>query len=86
MVDLTNSSVERNETEINMLIGEINTTTDNLRTEDRADLSLQNITSLIYITWEKMQPTPGSLIVSVIVIVSSFTVIEMNVRTDQSYK
>ena len=86
MVDLTNSSVERNETEINMLIGEINTTTNNLRTEDRADLSLQNITSLIYITWEKMQPTPGSLIVSVIVIVSSFTVIEMNVRTDQSYK
>ena len=85
MVDLTDSSVKRNETEIKILIGEINNATNNLRQGDRTNLSLQDITSLIYITWEKMQPTPGTLIVSIIVIFSSFVVIEMNVRSDQSY-
>ena len=85
MVDLTNSSVKRNETEIKMLIGEINIATNNLRQRDRANILLQDITSLIYITWEKMQPTTRTLIVSIIVIVSLFVVIEKNVRTAQSY-
>ena len=59
-----------------MLIGEINTATN-------AGLYLMNITSLLYITWNKMQATPP--IVSIIVIISSFVVTEMNLRTDQSY-
>ena len=66
MVDLNDTSVQRNEAEIEMLIGEINTATKNLPAVDRTNLKLQHITSLIYITWEKMQPTPGTLIVSTI--------------------
>ena len=86
MVDLTDGSRKRNEPEIKMLIDEINTATKNLYPGDRADLSLPDITSLIYITWEKMQPTPGNVIVSITIIVSSFVVIEMNVRTDLTIK
>ena len=69
MVDLNDSSAPRNETEIEILIGEINMATKILSEVDRANLKLQDITSLIYITWEKMQPTPGTLIVSTIVVV-----------------
>ena len=76
MIDSSDWRFKGNEEEIKMLIGEINTATN-------AGLFLMNITSLLYITWNKMQPTPP--IVSIIVIISSFVVIEMNLRTDQSY-
>ena len=76
MIDSSDGRFKSNEEEIKMLIGEINKATN-------AGLFLMNITSLLYITWNKMQPTPP--IVSIIVIISSFVVIEMNLRTDQSY-
>lgn len=76
MIYSSDGRFKSNEEEIKMLIGEINTATN-------AGLFLMNITSLLYITWNKMQPTPP--IVSIIVIISSFVVTEMNLRTDQSY-
>ena len=60
MEDLTNGTVARNKTEIEALIGEINTATKALREGDRTNLSFQSITSLIYITWENMRPSPSS--------------------------
>ena len=56
MVDLNDSNAQKNKSEINMLIDEINMATNALNGEDAKDLSFTDIVSLIYLTWENMQP------------------------------
>ena len=56
MVDMNDNNAQKNESEINMLINEINMATNVLNGEDVKDLSFTDIVSLIYLTWENMQP------------------------------
>ena len=56
MVDLDVDNVQKNEAEIKMLINEINMATNVLNGEDAKDISFTEIKSLIYLTWENMQP------------------------------
>ena len=56
MVDLDADNVQKNEAEIKMLINEINMATNVLNGEDAKDISFTEIKSLIYLTWENMQP------------------------------
>ena len=55
MVDMNDNNAQKNESEINMLINEINMATNVLNGEDVKDLSFTDIVSLIYLTWENMQ-------------------------------
>lgn len=59
MVDLKNSSAEKNITEIEGLINEINTARSNL--EGEANITFMECESVIYITWFNMKTFPAIL-------------------------
>ena len=59
MVDLKNSSAEKNITEIEGLINEINTARSNL--EGEANITFLECESVIYITWFNMKTFPAVL-------------------------
>ena len=59
MVDLTNSTAEKNIAEIQELINEINTARSSLVGE--TNITLQQCESVIYITWFNMKTFPGTL-------------------------
>ena len=59
MIDLKDNNAQKNEAEIKMLVDEINMATNVLNGEDAKDLSFTEIESLIYLTWENMQPLPN---------------------------
>lgn len=66
IVDLTNSTAEKNITEIQELINEINTARLNLAEE--SNITLEQCESVIYITWFNMKTFPGILMnVSIII-------------------
>ena len=66
MVDMTNSTAEKNITEIQELINEINTARLNLAEE--SNITLEQCESVIYITWFNMKTFPGILMnVSIII-------------------